>query len=332
MDDLRALTSIELFLHSDFYCKHPSFVTTLNAYSKLFCSVESILKVSVSEDSFSTGLNSADLIKSEALRNCTNATWSSFVCILGLSSVISKSIHCIYPDFGLVKYKKIFNGLIKPRGTANSSSTFYLLFCSEKGIKPGISFKPDHFVPLISSEKYKKGLVRKSLDEKVHHKGQTKLSFWTDSRKRSASTTSTSSPVSHLHMTACPQPTGRKVSDISEVSEVTLNVFNDAAASQESESTSVSKTAASELEASSSSLFSGDISTYYHKAKACKNDNDKFDLIKNVYVPDKSYPFKKTKWEEGFVMSGLVCFLGYAIHLVKMEPTVYIVLCLVLLQ
>ena len=75
---MRALTSLELFLHSDFYCKNPSFVTTLNAYSKLFCSVESILKVSVSEDSFSTGLNSADLIKSEALRNCTNATWSSY--------------------------------------------------------------------------------------------------------------------------------------------------------------------------------------------------------------------------------------------------------------
>ena len=64
--------------------------------------------------------------------------------------------------------------ILKPRGTANPSSTFYLLFCSEKGIKPGISFKPDHFVPLISSEKFKKGLVRKSLDEKVHHKGQRK--------------------------------------------------------------------------------------------------------------------------------------------------------------
>ena len=168
--------SIKRFLQSDFYCKHPSFITTLNAYSKLFCSVESFLKeVSDYEDSFSTGLNSADLIKSEALRNCTNATWSSFVCILGLSSVIIKSIHCIYPVFGLVKYKRIFNGLIKPRGTANPSSTFYLLFSSEKGIKPVISYKPDHFAPLISSEKFKKGLVRKSLDEKVHHKGQTKL-------------------------------------------------------------------------------------------------------------------------------------------------------------
>ena len=97
------------------------------------------------------------------------------MCILGLSSVINKRIHCIYQDFGLAKYKMIFNGLIKPRGTASPSSTFYLLFFSEKGIKPGISFKTDHFVPLISSEKFKKGLVRKSLDEKVHHKDQTKL-------------------------------------------------------------------------------------------------------------------------------------------------------------
>ena len=83
------------------------------------------------------------------------------------------------------------------------------------------------------------------------------MSFWSDSR-RSASTTSSSSPVPHWHMTACPQPTWRKVSDISVAAEVTSNVFNYAEASQESESTSVSKTVASELEASSSSLFSGD--------------------------------------------------------------------------
>ena len=102
-------------------------------------------------------------------------------------------------------------------------------------------------------------------------------------------------------MTTCPQPpTYWEKGDISVVAEVTSNVFNDAAASQESESTSASKTAASELEASSSSLFSGDISKYFHKVKACKNNNDKVDLIKNVYVPNKSYSFPKNKMGRGF--------------------------------
>ena len=63
--------------------------------------------------------------------------------------------------------------------------------------------------------------------------------------------------------------------------------------------------AVNELEASSSSLFSGDTSTYFHKVKAC---NDKVDLIKNVYVPNKSYYFPKNKIGRGFRYEWLSMF------------------------
>ena len=55
-------------------------------------------------------------------------------------------------------------------------------------------------------------------------------------------------------------------------------------------------------------MFSGDISTYFHKVKACKNNNDKVDLIKNVYVPNKSYYFPKNKMGRGFHCEWLSMF------------------------
>ena len=42
-----------------------------------------------------------------------------------------------------------------------------------------------------------------------------------------------------------------------------------------------------------------DVATYYNKAKDLSND-DLLDLIKNVFIPEKSYPFQKDKAKRSF--------------------------------
>ena len=114
VEELRALTSIELFLHASYYSKHPNFFKALQN-SKHLKSIESILKVSVSDESFNTGLCSERLVQAEAKRNTIDRKWGSFLCVLGLSSIINRNIISVYPDFGLQRYKDIFNIEVIPR-------------------------------------------------------------------------------------------------------------------------------------------------------------------------------------------------------------------------
>ena len=106
------MTSIELFLHAQFYRKHPSLVSCFTTNKECFSCLES---VSVSDASFETDLKSEKLVQHEAINNCHEGQWSSFLCILALSSVVGRKIHILYPDFGLEKYKLLFNTIVHPR-------------------------------------------------------------------------------------------------------------------------------------------------------------------------------------------------------------------------
>ena len=81
----------------------------------IFSSVESSLKHSVSLSSIDSDLSSKKLAQKEAFHICSNRVWSSFLCVLGLSSVIEQPIHTFYPDFGMEKFRKLYNAEIKQR-------------------------------------------------------------------------------------------------------------------------------------------------------------------------------------------------------------------------
>ena len=59
------------------------------------------------------------LVKNEAKLTCTDKVWSSFLCVLALSSVICQPIHLFYSKCRFIKYEKIFNLLIYPREKSN---------------------------------------------------------------------------------------------------------------------------------------------------------------------------------------------------------------------
>ena len=67
VDDLRILTAIELYLNSEFYSKHPSFISLIGKHSKVFSSVDTILAISVSHTALDSNKTKGELVQNEAI-------------------------------------------------------------------------------------------------------------------------------------------------------------------------------------------------------------------------------------------------------------------------
>ena len=102
VDDLRNLTAIELYLNSEFYSKHPSFISLIRKHSKVFGSIDTILAISVSHNALDSNKAEGELVQNEAINICTSFKWAGFLCVLGLASVCSSSVQCYYKNTGSV--------------------------------------------------------------------------------------------------------------------------------------------------------------------------------------------------------------------------------------
>ena len=104
VDDLRILTAIELYLNSEFYSKHPSFISLISKYSKVFGSIDTKLAISVSHNALDSNKTKGGLVQSEAINICTSFKWAGFL------SVCSSSVQCYYKNSGsILKYKLTFH-------------------------------------------------------------------------------------------------------------------------------------------------------------------------------------------------------------------------------
>ena len=71
-----------------------------------------------------------ELLKSEALINCADRVWGSFLCILALTTVVSSSVFTYFPDRGDLRDRVLFNSKIEPQDTALFRD-FHVLFCMQ---------------------------------------------------------------------------------------------------------------------------------------------------------------------------------------------------------
>ena len=150
------MTSLELFLNHEFYSKHPVLTDVYNngktvLGEKLFCSFESVFELNRGLRDSQTSINNKDLgllVKKEAENICKDNIWSSFLCVLALSSVICRPIHLCYASCGFQKYQKMFNQKIYPRERCDNSKCFALLWtCLYK--KANHLSLNNHFVSLL---------------------------------------------------------------------------------------------------------------------------------------------------------------------------------------
>ena len=75
-----------------------------------------------------SGLQGDDLIIMEAISNSQDKRWSGFLCILALSSVISRNIISFYPSFGETRYKALFNQKIEHRIPLFKGNTLFISY------------------------------------------------------------------------------------------------------------------------------------------------------------------------------------------------------------
>ena len=88
-------------MNANFYIQHPYFLSLIEKQSENFAnSGKNLLPLSVSMASLDTDLIDDALVEQEAMSNCYNESWASFLCIMGLSSVLHCNICTYYPDCG----------------------------------------------------------------------------------------------------------------------------------------------------------------------------------------------------------------------------------------
>ena len=124
--------------------------------------VGTLLALSASHGALDSAKTKMKLVK-EAINICSPSKWSSSLCVLALSSVCLCFAHCYYKSYdAMLKYKIMFNQLIKPREFPSfNSEIIHLLFCNNS-IVPPTPFRHNHYVPLIfCSEKNKVNKKRK---------------------------------------------------------------------------------------------------------------------------------------------------------------------------
>ena len=152
VEEIRSLTTIQLYLNSDFYGKHDVFQSAYLSQKVPKRSPESIFYLSLKNDTLDSNLkNKEDTVKREAILNCQNFAWSSFMCMLGLSSVIKGKIISHYPDIGDAMCRFLLNQVIFPHIQNSQQKTFNLLFCRCEPLgnfRKFEKFQTNHFVPL----------------------------------------------------------------------------------------------------------------------------------------------------------------------------------------
>ena len=150
---LRCLTSIELFISLDYYGKHCCFDLAFNSQKDKIRPLHYFFCLSLKGatiDHFSN--DNIGAVKNEAILNCKDFEWSSFMCLLGLSSVLKGHVLSFYPDVGDFNHKHLFNCHITPRTSSINQKCCRILFCRNEPfgtfVKP-VKFQSNHFVPLL---------------------------------------------------------------------------------------------------------------------------------------------------------------------------------------
>ena len=149
---LREPVSCEFLLHPEFFENHP--YITKKICDNVAHHPNLIFALTISNDSSAnlTDNNSkVNSIINEAIKNASASAWSSFMCMLALSSLLCYNVQSVYPDQGGLAGKKL-NGTIKPRNSEfRTRDTLAVLWTSSKNAVG--MFRPNHFVPLINSSK-----------------------------------------------------------------------------------------------------------------------------------------------------------------------------------
>ena len=157
---LRCLTSTELFLNLDYYGKHCCFDLAFNSQKDKIRSLHYFFCLSLNGATLDHCINdNIGAVKNEAILNCKYFEWSSFLCLLGLSSVLKGQVLSFYPDVGDFNQKHLFNCHITPRTSSINQKCFRILFCRNEPFGTFVKsakFQSNQFCTIVTHNSEKK--------------------------------------------------------------------------------------------------------------------------------------------------------------------------------
>ena len=253
------------------------------------------------------------MVRHEAILNITDKRWSSFLCILGLSSVLHRNIYTYYPDSGEFRNKLLFNQFVEPSESAKDNrSDIHILFCHEGILEPGEVFQPNHFVPLLFHVPVS-GQKRKTINAAKDSTATKKAKPLPPVPKRIVSKPSKPSNILSFFTvgeTLKPHhsiPVVKKASNetFSSAAQLAIHeVESNAPSSSGIKVQSVTTSTSSKLPLPVENVKSPDNITspaphhtydvaFYRKLVKGMDDSEICNLIKNVFTPDAIYVFPK---------------------------------------
>ncbi len=177
---LRCLTSIELCQNLEFYAFHP-LIKEQNDKGA-FHNLNNAFAMTISDaalEAFAEKQHNKAVL-SEALNIAKDFTYSSFLCVLALASVIRQPIEAYYP-VNSISHRKcteiMFNATIIPRIPNSVATKIHMLRCAVAPLDfvttAKIPEKKNHYVPLLpipsTSDKFSKDY------KKTERKGKRSL-------------------------------------------------------------------------------------------------------------------------------------------------------------
>ena len=272
------MTSWELYHNITFYTNHPIISKVFEENPNQFRCEGEIFSYFLTDYTFKT-FNNENLKKSvtsEALNSSRNCTWSPFLCVLALASVTRVNINSVYP---FTKHAGIFNRLIEPR-ECQSDETLDILWCSKNvESEPVGNVIPNHIVPIVKrTEIYNSRIEVKQETSPPPPTTQQNVS------PKLLSVTSVNDSQNSLkditYQTVIPRhPSPETASNVSNIN-LTLHVQP---VSEEQPLCKVAKI---------DNIHKYDIGLYIDRIEGL-SDNEKYDLVQNVWVPSANfeYPF-----------------------------------------
>ena len=100
-NELRWLTSNELYENAKFYRQHLVLLECQEVHSSVYSNFDSIFSCCLSQKTFNSFLstNIVKSVKDKAIYNLKIGQYCFFLCILALSTFIGTQINCTYPKY-----------------------------------------------------------------------------------------------------------------------------------------------------------------------------------------------------------------------------------------
>ena len=150
---LRLLTTLELYINSDFYSQHSAFQEYLNAGIANSYDEQTLFTMCLTAGGMASwdGKDRIKAIRAEANSGCKERVWCGMFHAMALTSILGRPLYSVYPNVGS-RIRDFLHRKILPRIlNEGAQSTVYIMWSRDGSLDttPGTWYEPNHFIAIF---------------------------------------------------------------------------------------------------------------------------------------------------------------------------------------